>query len=73
MGIERPPAAGNHAVNVRVLVQILSSGMQHHQDANLSTEPLRVGSDFAQRCRRRMEQQFVQHRRLSLRRLGYLE
>ena len=45
-----------------MVVQVLAPGVQHHQDADRRAEPLRVGRDFAQRRRRRGEEQFVQRR-----------
>jgi hypothetical protein len=48
-------------MNVRVMQQILSPGVQHSEEADLRTEMLRVGGDDAQRLRRRPEQVIVDH------------
>ena len=49
-------------MNVRVVAKRLSPGVQYTEEADLCTQMLRVGSDGAQRLRRRAEQDVVDHR-----------
>ena len=47
-------------MDVRVMVQVLSPGVQHHQDADRGTEALGIGSDFAQRAGGAAHEQIVE-------------
>ena len=60
--IARQAAAGDDAVHVRMMVQVLAPGVQHHQHADRRAQPLRVGGHLAQRRRGRLQQQVVQRR-----------
>jgi hypothetical protein len=42
-------------MHVRMLVQVLPPGVQHQQHADLSAQPLGVGSHISQRVGRRLE------------------
>ena len=55
------PAAGHETMNVRVVHQVLSPGVQHAQKADLRAQVLRIGGDRAQRLRHRPEQDVVDH------------
>jgi hypothetical protein len=46
-------------VNVRVVQQILSPGVQHTQEADLRAQMIWIGGDLTQRLRRRLEQDIV--------------
>ena len=48
-------------MNVRMVQQVLSPGVQHTKEANLRAQMLRIGGDGAQRLRRRPEQDIVDH------------
>jgi hypothetical protein len=48
-------------MDVRMVRQILSLGVQDAEEADLRTEMLGVGGDGAQRLRRRPEQNIVDH------------
>ena len=45
-------ASGDHAMQVRVVIQFLSPRVKHRQDADFGTEVLGVGGQFSQRFRR---------------------
>ena len=59
--VGRDPAAGNQKMNVRMVQQVLSPGVQHAEEADLCAQMLRIGGDGAQRLRRRPEQDIVDH------------
>ena len=48
-------------MNVRVVQQVLSPGVQHTEEADFRAQMLRIGGDGAQRLRRRPEQDIVDH------------
>jgi len=55
-------AAGHHAVQMRVVDQILSPGVQDREEADLGAQVLRVCADGAQCVSRGGEQQIINHR-----------
>ena len=57
--VQRDPAARNKKVNVRVVQQILSPGVQHTQEADLRAQMVWIGGDLTQGVRRRPEQDIV--------------
>jgi len=57
--VQRDPAARKKKVNVRVVQQILSPGVQHTQEADLRAQMVWIGGDLTQRLRRRSEQDIV--------------
>src|SRR5215472_15000082 len=57
--VQRDPATRNKKVNVRVVQQILSPGVQHTQEADPGAQMVWIGGDDAQRLRRRSEQDIV--------------
>jgi len=59
--VRRDPAAGDETVQMRVVHQVLSPGVQHGQEADLRAQMLGVGGDAAQCLRRRPEQDVVDH------------
>ena len=46
--IERQPAGGNDAMNMRVQLEFLVPGMQHAEESDLGTELPGVAGDFQQ-------------------------
>src|SRR5271167_1271614 len=46
-------------MNMRMVQQILSPGVQHAEEADFRTEMLRIGGDGVQRLRRRPEQDII--------------
>ncbi len=53
-------ARRNHAVDMGMMLQVLSPGVEHAEEANLSAEVLGIGSDFQQRRGAGMEEQAVE-------------
>ena len=49
--IRSDPASGDHAMQVRVVIQFLSPRVKHRQDADFGTQVLGVGGQFSQRLR----------------------
>jgi hypothetical protein len=68
--VRRESAAGNDAVQMRVMMQRLSPGVQHRDGADLGAEVARVGGNAAQRLRRHAEQDGVDRRLVVERDLG---
>ena len=68
--VGRDAAAGDDAVQMRMVVQRLPPGVQHRDRADLGAEVARVGGDAAQRLRRRAEQDGVDDRLVVERDLG---
>ena len=50
----------NHAVDMRMMLQVLSPGVEHAQEANLSAEVMGIGGDFQQRRGAGAEQQAIE-------------
>ena len=57
--VERRTAAGYHAMNMRMMVQVLPPGVEHCDEAGLGAKMLRIGGDRAQRLGRGAEQDGV--------------
>ena len=68
--VGRDAAAGDDAVQVRVVVQRLAPGVQHGERADLGAEVAGIGGDVAQRLGRGAEQDGVDHRLVVERDLG---
>ncbi len=60
--IERDAAARHDAMEVGMIVQVLTPAMQHRDEADLGAEVFGIGSDRAQRLGRRLEQDRVGRR-----------
>ena len=58
------PAAGDDAVDVGVVLEVLPPGVQDGQEADLGPEVLRVGGDLLQGLGGGPEQQAVDHPRV---------
>ncbi len=58
-GVRRDAAAGDDAMDVRVMAEVLAPGMQHRGDADLGAEMLRVGRDRGEHLGRCGEKQTV--------------
>ena len=59
LAVGRQPAAGHDAVQVGMVLQGLTPGVQHRDEADLGAEVSRVGRDGAQRRGRAAEQDVV--------------
>jgi hypothetical protein len=70
--VARQAATRDDGMHVRMVMQVLPPGMQHHQDADLGAQPLGVGGHVAQRRRGRLEQGVVQKSRVRQRQFGHL-
>jgi hypothetical protein len=57
--LERRPAAGHNAMEVRVVMKILPPGVEHGKEADLGPEVLGIGSDGTQRIGGRAEEDVV--------------
>ena len=57
--IEGKTAGRDHAVHMRMVLQVLSPRMQHAEQANIGPEVLRVASHFEQRCGAGAKEQIV--------------
>lgn len=55
LAVGRNSPAGNQEMDVWVMQQILSPGVQHTEEADLRTQMLWIGGDGTQRLRRRPE------------------
>jgi hypothetical protein len=51
--------AGDHAMKMRMMVQVLSPGMEHRHKSDLRAEVFRVGANLEQRLRRGFEETAV--------------
>jgi hypothetical protein len=59
--------AGDHTVNMDMVVEHLVPGMEHHGDAQLTAEPSGIASKGLQRLRSALEQEAVELARITLR------
>jgi hypothetical protein len=50
--VRRDPTAGDKDMNMRVMLEILSPGVQHGDETDLRTQMLRIGGNGAQGFRR---------------------
>ena len=57
--IGRQTAGRDHAVDMRMMLEILSPGVQHAEEADLCAEMLRIGGDLQQRGGAGAEQEVV--------------
>ena len=57
--VEGESARRNHAMDMRMMFQLLVPGMEHAEEADVGTEMFRIPSDFAQRFSAGAEQQTV--------------
>jgi len=57
--IEGEPAGGNHAMNMRMMLQFLIPSMEHAEEADVGAEMFGIASDCEERCRAGAEQQIV--------------
>ena len=57
--IERKTASRDHAVNMRMNLEILSPGVQDTEESDLSAEMLGVGGDLQKRCRAGVKQEII--------------
>ena len=57
--VQGQPAAGDEAVNMRMVLQVLGPGMEHADETDLGAEMARIGGDRGQRFGRRLEQDGV--------------
>jgi len=59
--IEREPAGGNNAVNMRMNLKLLVPGVEHTEKADLSSEMCGVASDFEKSFCASTKQQTIDH------------
>ena len=59
--VKREAAARYDAVDVRMVLEVLSPGVQNAEQSHLGTEVLRVASDFEQRGGAGTKEQIVEH------------
>jgi hypothetical protein len=57
--ISRQAASGNHTVDVGMVLQVLSPGVEHAEEADLGAEVTRIDSDFEERRGAGLEEQAV--------------
>ena len=57
--IERETAGGNHAMDMRMMLEVLSPGVQHAEEADLSAEMLGIGGYLQQGGGAGAEQQII--------------
>ncbi len=55
------PAGGDHAVDMRMMLQALVPGMEHAEEAELRTQVSRIACDLEQRGGTGSEQQTIDH------------
>ena len=60
--VQRRPAAGRDAVDVRMMMQVLAPGVEHGHEADLGSRMLGVRGDRAQSLGRRLEENAVDDR-----------
>src|SRR3990172_6833905 len=53
------PAGGNHAMNMRMMLQFLIPSMEHAEEADVGAEMFGIASDCEERCRAGAEQKIV--------------
>ena len=59
--IERQPAGGNNAVDMRMNLELLVPGVEHTEKADLSSEMFGVASDFEKSFCASTKQQTIDH------------
>jgi hypothetical protein len=57
--IERESASGDDAMQVGMMLQVLSPGVQDTEQSDIGSQVLRVASDFEQRCGSGVKEQVV--------------
>ncbi len=63
-GVGREPAAGDDAMDVGVVLEVLPPGVQHGEEADLGPEVLGIGGDLSQGGGGGLEQEAVDHPRV---------
>src|SRR6516225_6148397 len=59
--VARQAAARHHAVHVRMMVQVLTPGVQHHEHADRRTQTLGISGHLTQRGRSATHQEVIKH------------
>ena len=70
MAIKRETASGNHAMQVRMMAQLLAPGMKHREKTNLCAQLFGIGGELQQCLRGALEQQIVDDSFILQRQLG---
>ena len=58
--IEGDATGWNDAVDVRMMLEVLTPGMEHAKQTDVGSEVLRVACHFEQRCRAGAEEQVIE-------------